>query len=203
LLALCSLRAGDSKRASQILAQGLPQAPWLLGRLLAAIEERAGIPPREAPAEIPAAPARFGGLRRGLVYLRSEKWGKALAAFRATPPDNPKVGYGLGVSLYYLGQFEESRQRLLEVLDRLDNPFRSEARTTLGKNTLELGDARGAILLLRQAITAGSSIPDNYYALGLAFLRSGRTTLARRAFERCATPEFVRQRLAETKLLTC
>lgn len=53
------------------------------------------------------------------------------------------------------------------------------------------------VLPLRQAIARGAASAENYYALGLAALRSGRPALARRAFERCADPQFVQERLAE------
>ena len=205
LLAACLLRAGSVEEAGQLLKRGLPSAPWLLGRLLAAIEERAPVePPRPEPLGGDAvASSRWGGarhLRRGLVHLRAERWAKALAAFRAASaalPEDPRAAYGLGVSLYYLEHFEEARQRLEPVLGRLDEPFRSDALATLGRATLELGSAQHAILHLRRAIAGGAASPDNYYALGLAFLRTGRPALARRAFERCATPEFIQQRLAD------
>lgn len=205
LLAACLLHAGSVEEAGQLLKRGLPSAPWLLGRLMAAIEERAPVePPRPEPLGGDAvASSRRGGarqLRRGLVHLRAERWAAALTAFRAAAavlPEDPRAAYGLGVSLYYLEHFEEARQRLEPVLDRLDEPFRSDALATLGKATLELGEAQQAILHLRRAIAGGAAGPDNYYALGIAFLRTGRPALARRAFERCATPEFIEQRLAD------
>jgi Flp pilus assembly protein TadD len=203
LLALCHLRAGDLEAARQIIARGLPHAPWLLGRLLAGLEEKAAPAsgPEQNPAERPLQVFHRGGrrdLRRGLLYLRAEKWQKALDAFQrahAALPKDPRVAYGLGVSLYYLEKFEESR-RVLEAAGDLDEPFASDAQAALGKAVLELGDARRALLLLRRAIAHGAATPENYYALGLALLRSGRPVPARKAFEKCATPAFVRQRLA-------
>ncbi len=202
LLALCRLRAGEIEGARQILARDLPPNAWLLARLLVAIEERAGAqrhdcspPAEEPPADRPGG--RMSQLRRGLVYLRTEKWEKALAAFGAAPPDDPRTAYGLGVSLYYLDRFEQSRRLLRGAVERLDEPLASEALATLGKATLELGEAKEALLLLRLALSRGAATPENYYYLGLACLRLGRIAPARRAFERCAFPEFILQRLAE------
>ena len=199
LLAACLLRMGDTEGARKILEDRslMVAARWVLGRVLAVIEERIGIEPPEPPAEL--GPTRWGGVRQGLLYLRAGKWEKAHGAFRAASPEDPRAPYGLGVSLYYLGHFEEARQRLVEALDRLDEPLRSDAQATLGRALLEIGETREALLLLRRAIAAGAASEENYYALGLAFLRLGRSTLARRAFEKCATLEFVCQRLSQSE----
>lgn len=205
LLAACLLRADAAEQARSILNQGVPFAPWLLGRLLAAIEERAPVESPNPPpieSDTPAVSRRGGArqLRRGLVHLRGERWAEALNAFRAASaglPEDPRVAYGLGVSLYYLEHFEEARRRLEPVIKRLDEPFRSDALATLGKAALELGEAQQAVLPLRRAIASGAATPENHYALGLALLRTGRPALARRAFEHCATPEFIEQRLAD------
>ncbi|HYM10701.1 MAG TPA: tetratricopeptide repeat protein [Bryobacterales bacterium] len=213
LLALCLLRGGEMEKARAILAGPLPCTPWLLARLLAAIEEKIGIQPPEPPAEIGPEPAvgsappgwlarrrRAGHLRRGLVAIRAEKWEKALAAFRKAErvaAGHPRAAYGSGVALYYLGHFEESRRRLREALDHLDEPFSSDAVATLGKVALEMGETKEALLLLRRGIARGAAMLENYYALGLAALRLGRPALARRAFEKCASPAFIQQRLEE------
>jgi Flp pilus assembly protein TadD len=143
-------------------------------------------------------------LRRGLVAIRAEKWEKALTAFRKAErvaPGHPRAAYGIGVALYYLGHFEESRRRLLAALEHLDEPFASDAVATLGKVALEMGEVKEALLLLRRGIARGAGMLENHYALGLAALRVGRPAFARRAFEKCASPEFIRQRLDEmTKL---
>ncbi|HZS52694.1 MAG TPA: tetratricopeptide repeat protein [Bryobacterales bacterium] len=204
--ALCLFHAGETQRAREILHGGLPFAPWLLGRWLAAIEEKAGAAPRDAAQgneDADSAPARRGArqLRAGMVHLRAERWEKALAAFRsaaAALPGDARAAYGTGVSLYYLGRFEEAKQHLLPVLNRLPEPFSSNAKAALGRVALELGDFTEARIALRRVVAAGGAAPEDCYALGLAFLRAGRRRLAWRAFERCATPNFILERLAET-----
>jgi len=204
LLALCLLRLGGDEEAGQILRGDIPFAPWLLGRLLLAVEERHQ-GRVEAPAEpvgsaeIPPAArgASTRQLRRGLVALRNERWEKARDAFARAPAEDPRTLYGLGTSLYFLNHFAPARGYLLGAIDRLEDPFQSEAQATLGKIALELGDAGEAVLRLRRAIAGGAAEPDNYYALGLAYRRRGRPDLARRAFEKCASPEFVRERWNE------
>ena len=208
LLALCLVQAGELEDAKKT-AIALPASEWLLSRLLLAIEEKAETPTREQPAVIEAASAAAlnpgwlqtaAHLRRGLVYLRAERWEKAVESFRSAAgsmPHDARAAYGLGVSLYYLGHFEESRRRLLEAQGRLSEPFSSDAEATLGKLALELDDPKQAVLLLRRAIAAGAATFEDYYSLGLAFLRCGRRSLARRAFQNCGSPEFIRQRLNE------
>ena len=207
LYALCLLQAGEIEEAHRILACGLPHAPWLLARLLLAIEERAGLSSAEPPQPIEHPHGRVFGsgkslVRRGLVLLRSEKFDKAHRTFwraRQRLQDDPMASYGLGVSAYYLRHFEPARQWLLDSLDHLAEPYASDALAALGKIELEAGrDNRLALVHLRQAIARGAASEENFYALGLAALRCGRPLLARRAFEQCATAEFVRSRLEET-----
>ena len=140
-------------------------------------------------------------MRRGLVLLRAEKWAKALAAFEQAGrslSEDPKVGYGLGISLYYLDRLEESRRWLTKALEKLEDPYWSVAQATLGNIALATGEPQEAVRRLRQAITRGALGEESYYGLGLAFVRVGRPELARRAFAKCASPEFIRQRLRET-----
>ena len=217
LLALCLFRDGDREQAGRLLSGPLPHAPWLLARWLAAIELEAQRKPASAPPPAgvlvpePAPAGRRPGwlarraaasrLRRGLVRLRTEKWEEALRAFdRAQKglPEDPRVGYGIGVSLYYLNHLEPARRRLLKAVDKLAEPFGPDALATLGKIGLEIGDAAEALLRLRQAIAAGAASPENHYALGLLLLRRNHPGLARKAFQKCATVAFVRQRFAET-----
>ncbi len=203
--ALCLFHAGETQRAREILHRGLPFAPWLLGRWVAAIEEKAGAAPRNAAQpneDAGSAPACRGArqLRAGMVHLRAERWEKALAAFRsaaAALPGDARAAYGTGLSLYYLGRFEEAKQHLLPVLGRLPEPFSGNAKAALGRVALELGDFTEARIALRRVVATGGAAPEDCYALGLAFLRAGRRRLAWRAFERCVTPDFILERLAE------
>jgi len=212
LLALCLLRLGDAGAARAILGRALAGAPWVLTRLLLAVEEQACLPAAARTDPGPEAPrgrtAWLAGwkarraLRKGLVYLRLEKWQRAWNAFSRAErlrPGNPKVAYGLGASSLYLGCFGQAQQYLEGLPERLEEPFSSDARASLGKLALETGRPREAVLPLRRAIAAGADTPENRYALGLAWLRAGRPALARRAFEKCVTAEFVRQRLEETR----
>jgi len=214
LLALCSLRFGHGEPARHILTDRFPHAPWLLARLLVVIEEQAGDPGAQPPGAVPLPSLAVDGpppgwlarrrakrhRRRGLLCLRAEKWEEALAALgRAYPglPGDPMVGYGLGTCLYAERHYDPARRRLLEVAERLEEPFSSDAQATLGKISLELHDLPDALIRLRRSIGAGAQSPENFYALGLVFLQRGRRDLARKAFQRCATVEFVRQRLQQ------
>src|SRR5262249_50289872 len=208
LLALCLIRMEILDRAGELLDGPLPSAPWLLARLLVAIEEGAEMPAPEPPPAAECGPApkprsRWFArrqIRRGLACLHREKWQEAATAFRIASislPDEGRAAYGLGVSLYYLGRWEEAQELLRQAVGRLDEPFRGAATATLGKIALELGDPPKALILLRRGIAAGAASPENYYALGLAHLRRGRKSLARRAFERCVGVGFVRQRFQE------
>jgi Flp pilus assembly protein TadD len=205
LLAACCIQRGQLEAARQAAPPSFPSAPWVLARLLTSIEG-AIQEPAEAPE--PLAEKSAGGrssVRRGLVLLRSERWREALLAFRgatdAGRPD-PRVHFGLGVSLYYVGHNDAARSHLQPVLDQLEEPFHSDALATLGKAALALGDSAEAILNLRRALACGAQTPENYYALGLALLRRGRWFLARKALQSCVSPEFVLerfQRLLRTK----
>ncbi len=194
------------------LASNLPNAPWLLARVLLAVEQNAPATPPGATEriEIPARSEQAGwGMRRagdryvrqGLVHLRNGNWQSALAAFREACrliPGDPRARYGLGTSLYYTDHLEQAHEWLQGTADGVEEPLRSDAQATLGKIAVERGELPEAVLLLRRAIAAGAAEPDNYYGLGLALLRTGHRVLARRAFEKCVTPQFVRQRLEET-----
>ncbi len=201
LLAACLIRLGDARAAQQVLPASLPSAPGVLARLLTAIEAAHPEPPG-LPEPLPEVAGRGSrrSLRRGLVLLRAERWPEAYQAFRRAENaglTDPKAGFGLGLSLYYLGRPEESQACLLAVLDRLDEPFHSDALAALGKADLDLGRLESAVVRLRRAIVRGARFPDNYYALGLALLRRGRPDLARKAFQGCVSPPFVRQRFLQ------
>ncbi len=199
LFGACLIRLGESEQARRNLPPSLPAAAWVLARLLLAIEERAqgpaALPVARPPAEIPG-PARWfaGGFRAGMVHLRAGRCQRALAAFERAR--GPRAAYGAGLALYYLGHFEQARERLTPVIDNLEEPFWSDALATLGKLDLESGDAAQAVLRLRQALAAGAETEENYYALGLALLGGGRKRLARRAFERCVSVGWLGERLA-------
>ena len=201
LLAACLIRLGDARAAQQVLPASLPAAPGVLARLLVAIEAAHPEPPG-APEPLPEVAGRGSrrSVRRGLVLLRAERWPEAYQAFRRAENAglaDPRVGFGLGLSLYYLGYPEESQARLGAVLDRLDEPFHSDALGALGKADVDLGRLESAVARLRRAIGRGAQLPDNYYALGLALLRRGRPDLARKAFQSCVSPPFVRQRFLQ------
>jgi tetratricopeptide (TPR) repeat protein len=177
----------------------LPSAPWVLARLLASVESNIQEPPE--PPQPLEEPRRGGwrrtGVRRGLLLLRAERWQHAYRAFRraeARAQRDPRIGFGLGITLFYLGHSEASEAYLRASLDQLEEPFHSEALAALGKCDLELARPAAAILELRRALGRGAQAPENYYALGLAFLRQGRTRLARKAFQGCVSPGFVRER---------
>jgi Flp pilus assembly protein TadD len=195
------IHLGDARAAEQVLPASLPSAPGVLARLLTAIEAAHPEPP-QPPEPLPEVADRGSrrSVRRGLVQLRAERWPEAYQAFRraenASVAD-PTVGFGLGLSLYYLGHSEESQARLLAVLDQLGEPFHSDALAALGKADLDLGHLDSAVVRLRRAIGRGARFPDNYYALGLALLRRGRPDLARKAFQNCVSPPFVRQRFQQ------
>ena len=201
LLAACLIRLGDAGAAQQVLPASLPASPGVLARLLMAIEAAHPEPPG-APEPLPKVADRGSrrSVRRGLVLLRAERWPEAYEAFRRAENagvSDPTVSFGLGLSLYYLGHPEESQACLGAVLDRLDEPFHSDALAALGKTDLDLGRPESAVVRLRRAIARGAQLPDNYYALGLALLRRGRPDLARKAFQSCVSPPFVRQRFLQ------
>jgi len=194
LLAASRVRLGDRR----FPLADLPAAPWVLARLLGAVED-AGREPPETPVALPEAPVRgaAGDFRRGMVALRAEKWLRAWRAFtgaRVRRPDDPAAACGLAVALYYLNHFEPAHHLLLETLERLPPTYAADGLATLGKCDFELGRLPDAVQRLRRAVAGGAATPENYYALGLAWVRAGRPRHARRAFQKCVTPGFVRQR---------
>ncbi len=195
LLTACLIRLGDQDRAVAAFPPELPHAPWVLARLLAAIEERTPLPP-EQPAPLPGENGRRGSVRRGLLLLRAERWQPALAAFRAARP-SPVAAYGQAVALYYLQHLDAAEQLLLPVVPRLDPPFAADALSILGKVDLERGRNPSGVLRLRQAVVHGAGTPENYYALGVGLLRQGARLPAVKAFQRCVSAEFVRRRFGD------
>jgi len=197
LLAACLVRLGDVSAAAPLLAGPLPHAPWALARLLAAIEERTPLPP---PSPVPLPPDRHarGGVRRGLVFLRTERWVDALAAFRHALP-SPLAAYGQAVALYYLQHLDPAEQLLHQVLPQLAEPFASDGLSILGKVDLERNRLSDGLLRLRRAVARGAATPENYYALGVGLLRQRALPLATRAFGRCVSVDFVRRRFGDLR----
>jgi tetratricopeptide (TPR) repeat protein len=199
LRAACLVRLSDSAAAASLLAGPLPHAPWALARLLAAIEDQAPLPP-PSPAPLPADLRGRGGVRRGLVLLRTERWLDALAAFRHAP-SSALAGYGQAVALYYLQHLEPAEQLLNEALPDLAEPFASDALSILGKVDVESRRFSTGVLRLRQAIARGAATPENYYALGVGLLRQRALPLATRAFGRCVSVDFVRRRFGDLRAI--
>lgn len=199
LRAACLVRLRDSAAAASLLASPLPHAPWALARLLAAIEDQAPLPP-PSPTPLPPDLRGKGGVRRGLVLLRTERWLDALAAFRHAPP-SPLAAYGQAVALYYLQHLDPAEQLLRQALPTLAEPFASDGLSILGKLDLERNRFSDGLLRLRQAIARGAATPENYYALGVGLLRQRALPLATRAFGRCVSVDFVRRRFGDLRAL--
>jgi tetratricopeptide (TPR) repeat protein len=199
LLAACAVRLKQAAAAEPLLAHPLPHAPWALARLLAAIEERTPLPP-ESPAPLDALPRSGGGVRRGLVHLRAERWLPALAAFGNSPAGDMS-SYGQAVALYYLQHLDRAADLLNPILGRLQEPFAADGLAILGKVDLERNRTAEGVLRLRRAIARGAAAPENYYALGVGLLRQGARRPAIRALERCVSVEFVRRRFGDLRAI--
>jgi len=199
LLAAVLVSQGEVAGAAEVLPRRLPPAPWVLARLLAAIEQRTPLP-AESPAPLPEARARRGSVRRGLVLLREERWLEAFAVFQAAG-DSALAGYGRGVALYYLQHLDPALDALGPVAGALEEPFASDALSILGKVDLERGRISEGVLRLRRAIARGAATPENYYALGIGLLRKGAVRRAVRAFERCVSAEFLQRRFGDFRAI--
>lgn len=67
-------------------------------------------------------------------------------------PENPKIHYNLGNSLYRNGRFEEAKENYLAALKSEDLPIREKALYNLGNTRFRLGDLEGAIESYEQAL---------------------------------------------------
>jgi tetratricopeptide (TPR) repeat protein len=127
-------------------------------------------------------------LGEGLKYLEQARYEQAIRAFRHALDLDPTLvtaRYDLGVAHFAVGQIDEARQALEDVLRR--NPGHSFATYFLARVDLVEGQVDSAIRGFRKLLVAQKNVADELYYLGSAYFRKQDLPQAIHFLQKAAT----------------